>query len=333
MQPFRTILFAADFSENSKEAFHAACSLAVESKTRLIVLHVVDPNWVAEDPIYFGQQSVQFVAKRDEGHHEALKRKLAEVYTPNRPIDIQYHTREGDPQAEILRMAHEVGSDMIVMGTHGLTGLRWLLSGSVAIAVLREAHCPVLALRSAEPSRQDKEIRVILHPTDFSVSSEAPLRVARSLARDHGARLIILHVSALEILTDETPDAQDDSRLDRDILEQVRERVEGPDLKYPVETMLRRGFAPEMILDVAEEVQADLIVMGTHGRTGLSRALMGSVAEAVVPKASCPVMVLKECERVSASTSDRPAGKMMTIFGQTSRGTRWAPNFQRRNWR
>jgi len=315
MQPFRTILFAADFSENSKEAFHAACLLAIESQTRMIVLHVVDPDWVAQDPIYFGQPpSVQFVAKRDEDHHEALKRKLGEVYTPNRPIDIQYHVREGDPQVEILRMADGVKSDLIVMGTHGRTGLRWLLSGSVAIAVLREAHCPVLALHSAEHSRPDEEIHVILHPTDFSVSSEVPLRVARSLARDRGARLIILHVAALEILTDETPDAQSDPRRDRDILEQARKRVDGPDLKYPVETMLRRGFAPDVILDVAEEVQADLIVMGTHGRTGLTRTLMGSVAEAVVPKANCPVLVVKEPQRVSAPTSDRPAGKMMTVF-------------------
>jgi len=313
MQPFRTILFAADFSESSKEAFRAACSLAVETKTRLIVLHVIDPNWVAQDPIYFGQPSVQFVAKRDECQHEALKRKLGELYTPNHPIDIQYHTREGDPQAEILRMADEVKSDLIVMGTHGRTGLRWLLSGSVAIAVLREAHCPVLALRSPEHARQDEAIRVILHPTDFSINSEAPLRVARSLARDHGARLILLHVAALEILTDGTQAAASDPRIYRDTLEQARQRVDGPDLKYPVETMVRPGFAPEGILDAAEEIKADLIVMGTHGRTGLSRALMGSVAEAVMPKANCPVMVVKASQRVSAPTSDRPAGQMVTV--------------------
>ena len=184
----------------------------------------------------------------------------------------------------------------------------------MAIAVLREARCPVLALHSAEYSRQDEEIRVILHPTDFSVSSEVPLRVARSLARDHGARLIILHVTALEILTDETPDAQSDPRRDLDILEQAREACRRPGPEVPGRDHARRGFAPEVILAVAEEVQADLIVMGTHGRTGLTRTLMGSVAEAVVPKANCPVLVVKEPERVSAPTSDRPAGKMMTVF-------------------
>ncbi len=76
-------------------------------------------------------------------------------------------------------MAEEIDSDLIVMGTHGRTGLRGLLAGSVAIAVLRGARCPVLALRSAEHPRETKEIRVILHPTDFSVDSEAALKVAR----------------------------------------------------------------------------------------------------------------------------------------------------------
>ena len=66
----------------------------------------------------------------------------------------------------------------------------------------------------------------------------------------------------------------------------MRKRVDGPDLKYPVETLLRRGYAAEGIIETAEEVGCDLIVMGTHGRTGLTRLLMGSVAENVLPKAT-----------------------------------------------
>jgi nucleotide-binding universal stress UspA family protein len=314
MQLFRTILFAADFSENSKEAFRMACSLAVESKTRLIVFHVIEPNWVAEEPVYSGQPSVQFIGKRDENEHEAMKREMRDVYTPNHPIEIQYHAREGNPKTEILLMADEIRCDLIVMGTHGRTGLRWLLSGSVAIAVLREAQCPVLALRTGEHSRPEEAIRAILHPTDFSVSSEAPLRVARSLARDHGARLIILHVAPMEILTDGTPISVVDPQIDRDALERARQRVDGPALKYPVEIMLRRGFAPDAIIDAAEEVQADLIVMGTHGRTGLRRVLMGSVVEAVVPKAECPVLVVKESQPASAATSEDTAQKTVTVF-------------------
>ena len=77
MRPFRTILFAADFSINSKEAFRVACSLAVENKTRLIVVHVVEPSWVPDQPVYLHDPTVAFVPTSDEGHVEALRQKLS----------------------------------------------------------------------------------------------------------------------------------------------------------------------------------------------------------------------------------------------------------------
>ena len=141
MQPFRTILFAADFSENSREAFRTACSLAVENKTRVVVLHVAEPEWSPSGPVYRSQQTFQFHAgEPDQSRHQALKRKLQEFYAPSRPIDVDYQTCEGDAAAEILRSAQKIDSDLIVMGTHGHTGLRRLLVGSVAMAVLRAPH-------------------------------------------------------------------------------------------------------------------------------------------------------------------------------------------------
>jgi nucleotide-binding universal stress UspA family protein len=315
MQPFATILFAADFSENSKEAFRAACSLAVENETRLVVLHVVELNWVPQDPVFYGQMSVQFhAAEPDKSRHAALRRKLRDDYTTDRPIEVDYQTREGEAAVEILRMSKQLGSDLIVMGTHGRTGMSRLLAGSVAIAVLHGTHCPVLALRSAQKPREAKEIRVILHPTDFSVDSEVALRVARELARAHGARLIILHVAVLQVHMDGTVTDAIDPRFNTDALENVRKRVDGPDLKHAVETKLRRGYDAEEITQTADEVGCDLIVMGTHGRTGLSRLLMGSVTENVLPKANCPVLVVKSVQHVSAPTSDQPVEEVMTVF-------------------
>src|SRR5262245_365677 len=121
------------------------------------------------------------------------------------------------------------------MGTHGRTGVRWLLAGSVAISVLRQARCPGLALCRPGGPRHTEDIRVILHPTDFSKCSEGAVRVARSLARDLGARLVILHAAPLEVLIDGTPAAETDSRFYQEELESVRKRLDGPDLKYPVE--------------------------------------------------------------------------------------------------
>jgi nucleotide-binding universal stress UspA family protein len=310
MQPFRTILFAADFSERSKEAFRVACALADETRTRLFVVSVVERMPVVEQPVGFGESGgVVPLGGADQAHHEAVKERLREVYTPHRPVDVLYQTREGLAAEELLRTASEIGADLIVLGTHGRTGLRRLLAGSVAEAVLRGARCPVLALRSPELPRATEDLRVILHPTDFSPCSESALRVARSLARDHGARLIVLHVAPLEVLIDGTTAVAWDPQSYRDALEQARGRIEGTDLKYPVETRLGRGDEVTEILQAAQEVECGLIVLGTHGRTGLGRLLMGSVAEAVLRRAACPVLVVKDRRTEPEASSAPPAEK------------------------
>jgi len=306
VQPFRTILFAADFSENSVHAFRTACALAVEDKTRLIVLHVAEPDWVAKKPDYLGQGAVP--PSQTESLHEFLKRRMGEVYVPIHPLDVEYRTSEGSAETEIVRMADAIGADLIAMGTHGRTGLRRLLAGSVAAAVLVKAHCSVLALRADHREHKADDTSVILHPTDFSKASEIALRVARSLARDLGARLIVLHVAPVDTYMEEGRLAAElDPGEYQHSLDAIRNRLDGPDLKYPVETRLTHGFEADEILRVARDVASDLIVMGTHGRTGLGRLLMGNTAESVLPKADCPVLVVKSSRGETALTSDRAA--------------------------
>lgn len=135
-------------------------------------------------------------------------------------------------------------------------------------------------------------IRTILHPTDFSEHSDYALRLACALARDHGARLVLLHVAAPptavyggDILIPAPPDSHDEER-------QRLDRLQVPDT-VPTERRLVEGDAATQILAVAERTGSDLVVMGTHGRTGLARLLMGSVAEQIVRKAPCPVLTVK----------------------------------------
>jgi nucleotide-binding universal stress UspA family protein len=314
MKPFQTILFAADFSEGSQEAFRAACSLAVEGETRLHVFHVVEPQWVPEDPVPYGQAAVQYDdAGRDGGRDETLRRRMYEVYIPNCPVDVEYHTSEGDASTEIVHMADEIEANLIVVGTHGRTGLSWLLAGSVATAVLRRAHCPVMAVHSSDRPFTAEETRVILHPTDFSADSEDALRVARTLARELGTRLILLHVAPFDVLVNDMV-VPVDPKVYHDALEEVRQRVDGPDLKYPVESRLCRGDAAGEIIRMAGELECGLIVMGTHGRTGLRRLLMGSVAEYVLPRARCSVLAVKAPQVVSPLTSERSSQPAVTVF-------------------
>ena len=156
-------------------------------------------------------------------------------------------------------------------------------------------------------------IHTIVHPTDFSEQSEHAFRLACSLARDYGARLIIVHVAEAPIIAYGEGVVPPNPEELRAAAREQLEQFQAPYANVRVERRLEEGDAAGEILRVAEEVHADLIVMGTHGRTGLERLLMGSVAEKVVRGAVCPVVTTKVpfpetvTEREPAAATAAPA--------------------------
>ena len=134
-------------------------------------------------------------------------------------------------------------------------------------------------------------IHCILHPTDFSERSEWAFRLATSLARDHGASLIVLHVYAPPVFHGEVVARRQPNGFHEQLLQQLRQ-VRPTESTIQVTHLLEEGEPAQVILGVASEQSCDLIVLGTHGRTGLRRALMGSVAEQVVRQAPCPVLTV-----------------------------------------
>lgn len=136
MTPLKTILYATDFSQRADLAFQLACSLAQDHGARLIVLHVVP----AAGAPTAGQT-------QEEALWETL-RGLQERYPHLR---MELRLAHGDAAAETLHLAKEAGCDLIVMGTHGRSGVGRLLLGSVAEAVLRQAACPVLTVKDVPP--------------------------------------------------------------------------------------------------------------------------------------------------------------------------------------
>jgi nucleotide-binding universal stress UspA family protein len=136
-------------------------------------------------------------------------------------------------------------------------------------------------------------VKTILHPTDFSERSDVAFRFACALARDYGARLVVLHVVELPPVAFGEGVMIPSPAIEREPLrEQLRQRLsESPEVRG--EARLAEGDPAPAILRAAKDVSADLIVLGTHGRTGLGRLLMGSVAEQVVRKADCPVLTVK----------------------------------------
>jgi inorganic pyrophosphatase len=141
--PVRLILHPTDFSDRSEFAFRIACTLARDHSARLLLLHVApSPVMVA------GAESVA----RANDYPDRLKEELRQLGVPDANIEVEYRVEEGDPVREILAVARQMSADLIVMGTHGRTGLGWLLMGSVAEQVVRQAPCPVLTVRTPLPA-------------------------------------------------------------------------------------------------------------------------------------------------------------------------------------
>ena len=136
-------------------------------------------------------------------------------------------------------------------------------------------------------------IHMILHPTDFSARARSAFDLACALARDYDARLVVVHVKPPQMMGGEvhalitTPE-----EVDRELRGEL-DKLQPLDDSTQIERVLKEGDAGTEILRMAKEISSDIIVMGSHGRTGLSRLLMGSVAEAVSRKAHCPVLTVK----------------------------------------
>jgi nucleotide-binding universal stress UspA family protein len=309
--PIHTILYPTDFSESAQQTFALACSLARDCGARVVVLYVMAPP--------MGHEELE--ARRDpEEYYGGMWKALRAMQAPRQDVHVEHRLEEGDAAKRIVEVAQEVRAGLIVMGTHGRTGLPRLLLGSVAEQALRRATCPILTvkmpfprsgqasigeMRQHEPRSESMwPIKTVLHPTDFSGCSKDAFRLACALTRDQGARLIVLHVTSLPDVTYKgygVPGSPLPAEEYRRKVRQELERLQPPDQQLRFEARLEEGDPVTEILRVAAETGTDLIVMGTHGKTGLRHFLMGSVAEQVVRKAPCPVLTLKASVGATAS--------------------------------
>jgi nucleotide-binding universal stress UspA family protein len=143
MLHFRTVLHPTDFSPQSDQAFQLACSLARDHGARVIVLHVLDMPALVEGGVMMAPPPSPSLEER-----ESAQARLSQIRADDPALKIEHRLEEGMPATVIVRTAAESQSDLIVMGTHGRTGLARLLMGSVAENVLRDAQCPVLTVRA-----------------------------------------------------------------------------------------------------------------------------------------------------------------------------------------
>jgi nucleotide-binding universal stress UspA family protein len=221
-------------------------------------------------------------------------------------LEVELRVDMGLPAAHIVADASELGVDMIVMGTHGTSGFQHLVLGSVTEKVLRKARCPVLTVPPRTHSTSRLPLAHVLCPIDFSDSSLSALAWAWSLAQESRATVSLLHV--IEWPWQEPPpppleelpanearkladfrtlvEADSRARLEGLVPENVREECSWAGL-------IRHGKPYRVVLAAAADCEADLIVMGVHGRNVVDLAFFGSTTNQVVRSATCPVLTVR----------------------------------------
>lgn len=298
MVTFTQVLYPTDLSEAARPAARYAAAVARWYAARLTVLHVVptfDPIRVPSDRPGAATTLVH-PPTRDAVEAEVQAALSSEGLID---LDVAVIAAAGDPVRVIVEYAGS--ADLVVMGTHGRSGVDRLLSGSVTERVFRLAPCPVLAVppQVASGGGSEAVFRRILCPVDFSPSSQRALEVALDLARQANGALTV--VTVIEWLAEEEPRATahfNVSEYRQHLIEDTRTRLRAllsdeSRTWCDIDEVVSLGRAHREVLRLAAEKQSDLIVMGAQGRGGASLAFFGSTTPPVVRGATCPVLVVR----------------------------------------
>jgi nucleotide-binding universal stress UspA family protein len=276
------ILCPTDFSELAGSAFAESVRLARWFGAKVTVVHVM-PFAV---PIVGDMGYVPLPAETDEASRKAALDSLRHFVdaTEHTGVRVQLECREGDACDEILKMARETAADLVVMGTHGRSGIKRMVLGSVTEAVLNRPPVPVLTVNRDFP-RRNGLFRTVLCATDVSSSSAGTIGVALAIA-DEGAR----RVTVLNVIEHGVKASGGALELSAQVAVQglIPDEAQSP---YRLDQRIAFGEPDSEILAVAAEEAADLIVMGTHGKRALGH-LFGSTVRSVVRDAKCPVLVV-----------------------------------------
>lgn len=284
------ILVPTDFSETADHATAQAVELAVKHRARLELFHVVEPY--GEPPPNMMAVVRDYIEKAERDAEQTLAAKAEAVRADG--IDVRYSTSHHvAPFEAITDKIEGMEADLVVMGTHGRRGFERFVLGSVAEKILRGASVDVLTLSLKAPLvKRDPGFTRILVPVDFSEFSKRALETAFSLLADNGA-LHVVHVVDSPIYPTFYPGPVAlPVQVDPELPTKIREHLDRWLTGRKAELTIRDGDAFHEILELGEEIKADLVVMGTRGLRGLSHALLGSVTEKVVRRATVPVLTV-----------------------------------------
>lgn len=293
--PNKCILTATDFSEYSKVALDICLGVSRCMKTKLYVLHTIEKFPHDYRHLLSSAAHADMKQKLEEEAMGKIKTMIPGELLENE--DIVPIVRFGKPFLEIIQVAKEENVDLLVIGTHGRAGVDRVILGSVAERIVRKARCPVMVVRG----RKYVGFKRIIVPIDLSDCSRIALEYAAATARAHKSKLTILHVyeeSFIEPYINAANSEEEANEIIKEI-ERVNETKYDEFLKtvdlsgVEYEKLLKKGIPETDIVEIAMEQQANLIVMGTHGRSGIKHILIGSTAEEVVRTVHCDIIIVK----------------------------------------
>jgi nucleotide-binding universal stress UspA family protein len=303
MLRIKKILLPTDFFPCANQALDHALYLARKYGAEFHMLHAIVLH--DDDP----HNPAAHIVNLDEIHE-----RLKELATAN--MNASIHEREDGGVKVVMEQRRGVSAadviltyaaneeiDLIVMGTHGRRGLGHLLLGSVSEEVVRMAECPVLTIRERAQQQDVDDVTRILVPLDFSEHANNGLRHAKELAETYGAKLDVVHIieemvqPAFYEMAGVPPEKVRTARRKKSVeeMERLFQEAGGPDV--PVDYFVITGKANQEIVEFAKEADIDLIVIATHGLTGVQHLLLGSITEKVVRMAPCPVFTVKSFGR------------------------------------
>jgi nucleotide-binding universal stress UspA family protein len=295
----RKILYPTDFSPCASHALPHALDLAERHRAELHLLHAIVLH--EGDPANAAHQlpNIEELYRTLEEQTEAQLRAISDEYSGG-ALEIKHAlVRSISAAGATLDYAAESDIDLVVMGTHGRRGLKRLLLGSVAEEVVRLAPCPVLTVPERRDGRPVEQVTRIVVPVDFSEHANLAIAYAKELAVFYEADMHLVHVMDEIVYPDFYPAAMPSGES---ITEQLRgqslERMNDllaqiSDPHVEAHTHVRSGRAAPAIAEFAQQQSADLIVIASHGLTGIRHMLLGSVTEQLIRRAPCPVFTAK----------------------------------------
>ncbi|TPE42132.1 universal stress protein [Pontibacter mangrovi] len=279
----RRILVPTDFSEEARNAYEVAISIARRTGAAIKLLHVVEApyyssNFSATGDTMVGSDSMEqlFMVQLLETTKNQMNELLRTV--PHDGVDVVQEVDVDRPINKIKRTIKEDHVDLVVMGSKGSSGLDEFLIGSNTEKVVRSADCPVLTVKHRNP---DFDVQEIVLASDFKREISTAMNEFKKFQQLFDARLHLVYIN--------TPGAFESSS-------NLRQKLQHTADKYGLQNYTINVYNDVLeedgILHFANDIRADLIMMATHGRTGLSHLLSGSIAEDLVNHTRVPVLTV-----------------------------------------